>query len=144
MEFQSGQNCVTEVNCMLCCKSQQDGAINAETSCSNAEIPCSKCGDLVLKLQRCRAQKSGDLVLKMQRCRAQNAEASCSKCRDFVLTEMQTRRAQNAETSCSKCGDLVLKMPWARMNLDLEYLRAVLSYLQLCLQLARVLVVRTS
>ena len=101
MEFQSGQNCVTEINCVLCCKSQQDCAMvckmqrchaqnaemscsNAETRCSkcrdvvlkfNAEIPCSKCGDLVrvLKMQGCRAQKCGDLVLKIQRCRAQNA-----------------------------------------------------------------------
>ena len=133
MEFQSGQNCVTEINCVLCCKSQQDCAMvckmqrrhaqnaemcsNAEIPCSkcrdvvlkfNAEIPCSKCEDLVLKMQGCRAQKCGDLVLKIQRCRAQNAETSCSKSRDAVL-KMRRRRAQMLRRRAQNAGELKRK-----------------------------------
>ena len=56
MEFQSGQNCVTEINCVLCCKSQQDCAMVRKMQRRHAQM------------QRCRAQ--------MQRYRAQNAETS--------------------------------------------------------------------
>ena len=55
-------------------------------------------------------------MLKMQRRHAQNAEKSCSKCRDIML-KTQKSHAQNAETSCSKrretscskCRDVMLK-----------------------------------
>ena len=52
----------------------------------------------MLKMQRRAAQ--------MQRWHAQNAETTCSKCRDHVL-KLQRCRAQ-------KCGDLVLKMQRCR------------------------------
>ena len=96
---------------------QRYRAQNAETSCSNlmqryraqnAETSCSKCGDLVLKMQGCRAQKCGDLVLKIQRCRAQNAETSCSKSRDAVL-KMRRRRAQMLRRRAQNAGELKRK-----------------------------------
>ena len=84
MEFQSGQNCVTEINSVLCCKSQQDCAMvckmqrqhaqNAETSCSNHR----------------------DVVLKSQRCRAQNAETSCSNCRDLMHMQSEETNVEMA------------------------------------------------
>ena len=53
-------------------------------------------------------------MLKMQRCHAQNAEKSCSKCRNVML-KMQKRHTEMSCAkcrlkSCSKCRDVMLKM----------------------------------
>ena len=48
-------------------------------------------------------------MLKTQRSHAQNAETSCSKCREVML-KTKRRHAQNAETSCSKRREVMLKM----------------------------------
>ena len=92
------QNCVTEINCVLCCKSQQDCAMVRKMQRRHAQMQRCRA-----QMQRYRAQNAETSCSNlMQRYRAQNAETSCSKCRDAVL--------KNAETSCSKSRDAVLKM----------------------------------
>ena len=70
----------------------------------------------MLKMQRRHAQnaekscsKCRDVMLKTQRSHAQNAETSCSKRREVML-KTQRSHAQNGEKSCSKCREVMLKM----------------------------------
>ena len=74
MEFQSGQNCVTEIKDMLYAK-------YIETLCyiENIETSSAKCTNIMRKLHKCYAQ---------------NAEILCSKCRNVML-KIQKSYAQN-------------------------------------------------
>ena len=65
MEFQSGQNCVTEIKDMLCAKYLKTVCYieSVETSCT----------------------KYANIMLKMRKHYAQNAETLCSKCRNVML-----------------------------------------------------------
>ena len=56
-----------------------------------AEMLCSKCGNV---------------MLKMHKTHAQNVQNSCSKCRNVML-KMQKCYAQNAQNSCLKCGNVM-------------------------------------
>ena len=110
MEFQSGQNCVTEIKDMLrakyiktLCYIENRNIMRKihKRYAQNAETLCSKCRNVMLKMQRHYAQnaetlcsKFGSVMLKMQKRYAQNAETLC---------------AQNAETLCSKCGNEMQK-----------------------------------
>ena len=102
MEFQSGQNCVTEIEDMLCAK-------YIKTLCyiENIETSCAKYTNVTLKMQRRYAQNAETLCSKCTT-HAQNAETLCSKCTKLVL-KMRKRYAQNAQNSCSKCGNVMLK-----------------------------------
>ena len=113
MEFQSGQNCVTEIKGMLCANYIKTLCYieNIETSCAKYT---SKCRNVMLKMQKRYAQnaetlcsKCGNVMLIMQKRYAQNAETLCSKCRNVML-KMRKCYAQNAETLCSKCTNLVM------------------------------------
>ena len=105
MEFQSGQNCVTEIKDMLCAKYIKILCYieNIETSCAkytnvmqNAETLCSKCENV---------------MLKMHKTHAQSPETLCSKCTKLV----HKTHAQNVEVLCTKlmlnaqkCGNVML------------------------------------
>ena len=97
MEFQSGQNCVTEIKDMLCAK-------YIKTLCYIENI---------------------NIMCKMHKHHAQNTQMLCSKCRYtswskytnvmlkmqiYVMVKMRKRYAQNAETLCSKYRNVMLKM----------------------------------
>ena len=100
MEFQSGQNCVTEIKDMLCAK-------YIKTLCyiENIETSCAKYTNAMLKMQKRYAQnaetlfsKCRNVMLKMRKRYAQIAE-TLSKCTNLVMLKMQKR---NAEILCSK------------------------------------------
>ena len=91
MEFQSGQNCVTEIKYMLCAK-------YIKTLCyiENIETSCMR------KIHKRYAQNTEML----------NVETLCSICSKFknVMLKIQEHYAQNAEKLCSKCGNVLLNI----------------------------------
>ena len=87
LEFQSGQNCVTEIKHMLCAK-----YIKALCYIENTETSCAKCMNIMCKIHKRYAQ---------------NAETLCSKCRSY---------AQNVETLCSKCRNVMLTVLLCILN----------------------------
>ena len=101
MEFQSGQNCVTEIKDMLYAK-------YIKTLCYIENIEtCAKYTNVVLKMQKHYAQNVETLLLKMQKSYTQNAEILCSKFRNVMFKMWKC--AQNVETLCSKCRNVMLK-----------------------------------
>ena len=59
MEFQSGQNCVTEIKDMLCAE-----YIKALCYIESTETSCAKCMNIMLKMQKRYAQNAETFMLK--------------------------------------------------------------------------------
>lgn len=95
MEFQSGQNCVTEINNVLCWKHTKalwygtNGNIMLKT-----EIFCSKHRVVVYRMQRCVLLKCRNVMLKTHRCHANYGD---------IMWKIQRGHAQNAEILCKVC-----------------------------------------